>query len=187
MMKKTRWWVVICATVVAYAETNAWIAVNLLRNSEFAQGLRYWTPWQYAKQDSNVVAVVTYPGGRGSYRALRIANARSELAGVQQLVHVVSGEVYQLRAACRSMVTNDSKILFGGRVALYHPPEPERQLVWTTEFNNWWTRSLVFTAEASGVGVVLVHMGYGRVASTGEFADVRLEHLERVKAGSGKP
>lgn len=176
-MRKLVWWVVMSVAAVGYAETNKWEGVNLLMNSEFSQGLAHWTPWQYAKQDSNVLAVVTYPGAQGSYRALRIANPRGELAGVQQLVRVVSGEVYQLRAACRSTITNDSKILFGGRVAFYHPPERERQLVWTTEFNNWWTRSLVFTAEASGVGVVLVHMGYGHVASTGEFADVRLEHL----------
>lgn len=182
-MRKLVWWMVMSIVAVGYAETNGWEGVNLLKNSVFSQGLAYWSPWQYAKQNSNVLAVVTYPGVHGNYRALQIANPRGELVGVQQIVRVVSGEVYQLRAACRSMITNDSRILFGGRVAFYHPPELERQLVWTTEFNNWWTRSLVFTAEASGVGVVLVHMGYGRVASTGEFADVRLEHLKRADAG----
>lgn len=186
-MRQLLLWVVIGLTAAGYAERNAWQAINLLQNSEFRWGLAYWTPWQYAKQESNLLAVVTYPGARGKYRALQIANPRGELVGVQQLVRVVSGEVYQLRAACRSMITNDSGILFGGRVAFYHPPEPERELVWTTEFNNWWTRSLVFTAEASGVGVVLVHMGYGKVASTGEFADVRLEHLTRAQPRAGTP
>lgn len=183
-MKK---WVGILAwcAVSLGVETNAWEAINLLRNGTFVQGLSRWEPWQHARQNTNMLAVMTYPGAQGPYRALRITNYGGGLAGVQQLVRVVSGEVYQLRAACRSMHTNDSRILFGGRVAFYHPPERERQLVWTTEFNDWWTRSCVFTAEASGVGVVLVHMGYGSVASTGEFTDVRLEHLVGLKKGGG--
>jgi hypothetical protein len=35
----------------------------------------------------------------------------------------------------------------------------------------------VFTNQVTGMAVVYVHMGYGKVASTGEFSDVRLERI----------
>jgi len=176
--------VALYASGLVGAETNAWQAVNLLKNSTFIRGLEYWQPWQAAKHDSNIVCVVTYEGTRGKYRALRIENPGGVLAGVQQLVSLKSGEVYRLSAACRSSITNDSHQLFGGRVAVYQPPQAEEQLVWTTEFNNWWKRERIITAQMSSVAVVLVHLGYGRVATTGEFADVRLEQLQRGGGGT---
>jgi hypothetical protein len=36
---------------------------------------------------------------------------------------------------------------------------------------------LEFTNSVTGVGALYVHMGYGNVASTGDFADIRLEKV----------
>lgn len=150
---------------------------NLLMNSDFALGLRNWQYWQYANKNTNWVSIINNAGARGNYRALRIADPEGTLVGVQQLVSVKSGMVYRLSSSARSMITNSSGIIFGGRIGFRLPPQPERQLVWTSEFDNWWRKQLVFTSEVTGVAVVFIHMGYGNKASTGEFADVRLEKL----------
>ena len=92
-----------------------------------------------------------------------------------------SGNVYQLSAAVRSIVTNDSSVRFGGRVSFYLPPQKEMQLTWVNEHNDWWRQTLVFTNSVDGVATILVHMGYGGAASTGEFADIRLERLTANK------
>jgi len=68
---------------------------------------------------------------------------------VKQNVPLVSGVVYRLSAAARSVATNASEIIFGGRVALFLPPQPEQQIVWMSEYNNWWPKSLVFTNQVS--------------------------------------
>jgi len=157
--------------------------VNQLRNSDFSRGLTSWRPWQFASRDSNWVQVVT-KSGETAYCALRLMNPEPgcPMVGVQQEVRVVSGCVYRLVASAQSMVTNSSAVLFGGRVAFNCPPQPERQLVWTTEFNNWWRRKSEFTNTVTGTARVFVHIGYGNQPTTGEFADVRLERL-----GNGKP
>jgi hypothetical protein len=151
---------------------------NLLINSDFSRQLQTWLLWAHAGRHPQWVRVVTLPGRLGNYNALHIDNPRAMLVGVQQRVTVVSNKIYRLAGSARSMFTNDSSRIFGGRIAFYLPPQPERQLVWTSEFNDWWKRDLVFTNLVSGTAVVLVHMGYGGVVSTGEFTDVRLEVIE---------
>jgi hypothetical protein len=99
------------------------------------------------------------------------------MVGVQQPVSLVSGAIYRLSAKVRSTATIDSSVIFGGRVALYLPPQPEQAIVWVTENTNWWSRPLAITNTVTGVGALYVHMGYGGVASTGEFADVTLEKV----------
>ena len=151
---------------------------NLLRNCDFKQRLLGWSLWQHGRIHPEWVTVITVPGRQGSYRALHIANPKAVLVGVQQAVHVVSNKVYRLAGSSRSMLTNDSDRIFGGRIAFYLPPQAERQLVWTSEFNHWWKRDLVFTNTVTGVALVLVHMGYGGVVSTGDFTEVSLEIIE---------
>jgi hypothetical protein len=36
---------------------------------------------------------------------------------------------------------------------------------------------LVFTNQVTGTAVVYVHLGYGKVATTGEFGAIRLERV----------
>jgi len=151
---------------------------NILSNSDFAQDLQFWSRWQHGRTHPEWVIVTNLPGRLGSYNALHIANPKAVLVGVQQSVNVVSNKVYRLAGSARSMCTNDSSRIFGGRIAFYLPPQPEHQLVWTSEFNDWWKRDLVFTNHVTGTALVLVHMGYGGVASTGDFTDVRLEMIE---------
>ena len=150
---------------------------NLLLNGNFIAGKKNWTPWQNAKTFSNLVKVVTYDGKHGKYNALRIENNTKKLIGLNQAVNVKEGKVYKLTAATRSTITNSSAIIFGGRVGIRLPRQKERSLIWVTEFNDWWKKSLVFTNQLDGTAVVYVDMGYGNVISTGEFADIRLEML----------
>jgi hypothetical protein len=161
--------------VVAQPPTDEPMGRNLLRNGDFAYNLGAWQPWQHARTHSNWISVVTLTGRAGPYYAARIINPNAQLVGLQQPVTLISGRIYRLSAAVRSTMTNDSSRLFGGRVALHLPPQPERQLVWTTEYNDWWKRTLLITNRVTGTAMVFVHMGYGSVASTGEFTDIRLE------------
>jgi len=187
---------VVALPFAAYAGTNQMPAgttntverpgVNQLRNSDFSKGLSSWRPWQYAVRNTNWMQVIIEQGAEGTYRALRLMNPEPgcSMVGVQQEVKVVSGCVYRLVASAKSMVTNSSASLFGGRVVFYCPPQPERdrQLVWTTEFNQWWRKKIEFTNTVTGTARIFVHVGYGNQPTTGEFADVRLERI-----GNGKP
>ncbi|NLF38891.1 hypothetical protein GX586_05560 [bacterium] len=144
---------------------------NLLKNGTFAEGLASWYCWQGAKEATNAVKAVVALGRP----ALRIENPEAKLIGMQQLVTVESGVVYRLSGAARSVATTDSSVLFGGRLAFYLPPQPEREVVWMSEATNWWEKAVVFTNEVTGVATVFVHMGYGGARSTGEFTNIRLE------------
>ena len=174
------------ATIVKAANPTAVVltgeprGVNLLKNSSFTTGTRNWRNWQYASLHTNWVGIVTKQGSMGSYRALRIASGDGSLVGIQQDVPVMAGGIYKLAGSAQSMGTNSSSVLFGGRIGFLMRPQPERQLVWTTEFNQWWRKYIVFTNRTTGTAQVFIHMGYGHVASTGEFADVRLERVGRV-------
>ena len=99
-----------------------------------------------------------------------------KLVGIQQRVHVVSNAVYKLSGIARSLGNDKSKI-FGGRIGFYLPPQKEKQIVWMSEHDKWWKKELVFTNNITGTAIVYVHMGYGNVASTGEFTNIRLEKL----------
>ncbi len=46
-----------------------------------------------------------------------------------------------------------------------------------SECTDWWRRQVEFTNQVTGTAVVYVHLGYGKVASTGEFSDIRLERI----------
>ena len=152
----------------------------LLNNGAFRDGLKGWQYWSDARQQTNSIAIVPVQGLSGVRQALRIMNPLKKLVGVQQTVPLKSNEVYRLSGSVRSVATKASEILFGGRVALWLPPQPEQQLVWMSEYNNWLPKELVFTNQVTGTAVVYVHLGYGKVATTGEFTDVK---LERVTSG----
>ena len=152
-------------------------SINLLKNGSFVMGMANWRYWQYALRNTNWVNMVTINGKTGTYRALRIADPDGSLVGVQQAVNVVSGKIYRLSGSVQSMATNSSAVLFGGRIFFRMAPQPEQQLLWTTEFNQWWPKDLVITNKVTGTALVIVHMGYGRQQSTGEFTAVCLERL----------
>jgi hypothetical protein len=57
------------------------------------------------------------------------------------------------------------------------PGQPEKEIVWVSECNTWWPKELVFTNQVTGTAVVYVHLGYGKVATTGEFSAIRLERV----------
>ncbi|MCX7846943.1 MAG: hypothetical protein N2595_02780 [bacterium] len=158
---------------------SAALSGNVVINSGFARGLTSWSAWGVADQRTNQLRVVRAEPDSGASYALRIENPGRELIGVKQHVPLVSGEVYRLCAAVRSVATNDSASIFGGRVAVFLPPQAEQQLIWMSEYTRWWKKELVFTNQVTGTAVVYAHLGYGNVATTGEFSSIRLERIER--------
>ena len=148
-----------------FAEVDA----QMLQNGRFLDGMANWQYWQYGVAHTNNIMVQD--------NIVRIENPSAQLIGIQQRIAVVSGAVYRLSGVARSVATTQSDIIFGGRVAFFMPPQKERQLVWTSEYNEWSQREMVFTNAVTGTATILVHMGYGRVASTGEFANIRLEQV----------
>jgi len=145
------------------------VDAQMLVNGRFLDGMTNWLYWQYGAAHTNSIIVEN--------NTVRIENPYRQLIGIQQRVAVVSGAVYRLSGVARSVATTQSDIIFGGRVAFYLPPQTERQLVWMSEYNDWSQKELVFTNAVTGNATILVHMGYGNVASTGEFANVRLERV----------
>lgn len=145
---------------------------NLLRNAAFTDGMQHWLPWR----DDDITNTVWFVRDTHGI-AMRMANPRGTLAGVQQLVPLVSGGVYRLSARVRSLGEDPAR-LFGARVAVWLPPQPEPHLVWLYEHAGWRAQSVLFTNYVNGAACVYIHLGYGSAASTGEFADVRLERLE---------
>jgi len=151
---------------------------ELLINGNFADGLTGWMPWRAAAVHSNDISVVSAAGKVfGARHALRIENPRAELTGIQQLVRVESGVTYRLSAHVRSVATSDSKKIFGGRIAVYLPPQPEHELIWMSEHNKWWRKECIFDNRVSGVACIYVHLGYGNIATTGLFSAISLEPL----------
>lgn len=147
--------------------------VNLLKNSSFANKGSRWHYWREGKTFTNAVL---FPADKKT-SFLRIENPYKTLLGVQQLVPVVSGLVYRLSGRARSMNPENRNVIFGGRIGFWLPPQKNREIVWMTEYNRWLYKELVFTNHVTGKATVYVHMGYGGVASTGEFTDVKLELL----------
>ncbi len=150
---------------------------SLVKNGGFAKGLEGWSYWKDGRALTNQIKVVHYDDKFRTTYVLRIENPGKKMLGVHQPVSLSSGAVYRLSAKVRSTATSDSSVIFGGRVALYLPPQPEQAIVWVTENTNWWARPLEFTNTVTGVGTVYVHMGYGNAASTGEFTEIRLEKV----------
>lgn len=150
---------------------------SLVKNGDFSAGLANWSLWREAKARPELIRVVSFSTSQGERHALRIENPYRVPIGVQQPVRVTSGSVYRLSAMVRSVAGHDTNVIFGGRVAFYLPPQREHEIVWMTEYNQWWRRELVFTNLVDGVATVYVHLGYGNVATTGEFTDIVLEKL----------
>jgi len=146
---------------------------NLIKNSNFSDKLNNWEYWGAGTKSNNLIQIKR--GVSGNY--IQINNPDKKLIGVKQNINVTSGTVYRLSGKARSVLTTDSKILFGGRIAFFIPGEKEKQIVWMSEYNNWWNKEIIFTNQISGVATVYIHMGYGNVASVGEFTDVKLEKL----------
>ena len=151
---------------------------NLLKNSTFKTGKEKWRPWQHAKNQPENITIINVENNKKFDSALRIENPKAVLIGLQQLASLKSGTVYRLSGSVRSTQNNDNKRIFGGRVALFLPPQKEKEIVWMSEYNKWWEKDLVFTNQVTGVASIYVHMGYGNVASTGEFANIKLEKLD---------
>ncbi len=143
---------------------------NLLKDGRFEDKLKYWNYWQAASKHTNLIEEI--------HKGIRIFNPNAQLVGLKQNVQVVSGQVYRLKGSVRSAATDNPKIIFGGRVGFYIPGQKEKQIVWMSEFNQWWPKQLIFTNQVTGTATVYFHMGYGNVASTGEFSNIRLEKVE---------
>jgi uncharacterized protein YxeA len=150
---------------------------NLLKNGKFGDGMKGWHLWQNAKNTPGNIKVVEVDNNNHFSSALRIENPDKKLLGISQVATLTSGAVYRLSASVRSLGNDKSKI-FGGRIAIYLPPQKEKQIVWMSEYNHWWKKELIFTNQVSGIATVYVHMGYGGVASTGEFTNISLEKIK---------
>ena len=152
--------------------------LNLLKNGAFADGLAHWSMWKAARTASNLVSIVAVaPSGA----AVRLENPAAAMLGVQQLAVVVSGHVYRLCGAARSLGNNPARV-FGGRIGFYLPRQKDHEVVWMTENPRWTERSATFTNHTDDVAVVYAHLGYGAVASSGEFTRIRLEDLSAPSA-----
>ena len=158
-------------------ESKKTLPVSILKNGNFKNKLESWGFWGNAESYSNKVSVLVSDGKHGKYNFLKIEDPNKNLIGLQQLAKVSSGSVYRISGSARSTVTNNSKIIFGGRIGFYLPPQKEKQIVWTSEFNNWWRKELIFTNTVNGIATIYIHMGYGNVSSTGEFAGITLEEI----------
>jgi len=165
------------AKKVAPPEPETRVFKNLLKNSSFKTGQENWQPWQHAKNQPENVKVISVGDNAHFDTALRIENPNAVLIGMQQLASMKSGAVYRLSGTARSTRTHDDEIIFGGRIAIFLPPQKEQQLVWMGEYNKWWNKEHIFTNQVSGIAVIYVHMGYGGVASTGEFSNIKLEEI----------
>ena len=150
---------------------------NLLKNSFFKSGKDNWGAWQHAKNQPENITIVDVENNKNFDYALRIENPKAVLIGLQQLASLKSGTVYRLSGIVRSTQSDDNKKIFGGRIALFLPPQKEKEIVWMSEYNKWWGKELIFTNQVTGVASIYVHMGYGGVSSTGEFANIKLESL----------
>jgi hypothetical protein len=152
------------------------VTQTLSQNGDFTQGLTGWDYWQHACSATNEVRVLQVSAQPRQF-ALQIQNPTKSLTGVRQLLPLESGAVYRLSARARSLATTNPKIVFGGRVAVFLPPQPEQALLWMSESTDWWAKALVFTNHVSGTATLFAHLGYGNVASTGEFANIALDKL----------
>lgn len=159
---------------------------GLLVNGAFDDGLAHWELWNAARTASDSVRVVPAWTSPGMRHALRVENPQRLLVGVQQRVVLKSNAIYRLGGTARSIATTRSDLLFGGRLAIWQPPQPEREIVWMSEYNDWWQKYLVFTNQMNGTAVVYVHLGYGNVATTGEFTNITLEELSPPAGPSGQ-
>ena len=143
---------------------------NLIKNSTFDDNINSWNYWQTASKHTNYIEEI--------HKGIRILNPNAQLIGLKQHVPVVSGQVYRLSGSVRSTVTNNPNILFGGRLAFWQKGQKEKQIVWMSEFNQWWKKELIFTNQVTGMATVYIHMGYGNVSSTGEFTNISLEEIK---------
>ncbi len=150
---------------------------NLLKDGQFKEKLKNWQLWHSAKTFSNTVKFINVTG-KNFKNAVRIENPIKKLVGIQQLVKVKSNTIYRLSGTVRSTATNNNDIIFGGRIGFYLPPQKEKQIVWMSEHNQWWRKELIFTNQVTGMATVYIHMGYGNVASTGEFTNISLEKIK---------
>ena len=150
--------------------------INLLINGNFENKLNDWQLWQSAKTISNSVKFINITGNKFN-NAVRIENPMKKLVGIQQRVNVKSNTVYRLSGIVRSTATNNNDIIFGGRIGFYLPPQKEKQIVWMSEHNKWWGKELIFSNQVTGLATVYIHMGYGNIASTGEFTNIHLEKI----------
>ncbi len=148
---------------------------NLLKNGTFSDGMKHWFLWKNGRQFTNSISIVPCKKKYNGTNAIRIENSHKKLLGIQNSAHVSSGQIYRLSGWVRSVATNNPKIIFGGRIGFFLPPQKEKEIVWMSEHNKWWQKELIFTNHVTGLATVYVHMGYGNVASTGEFSDIKLE------------
>ncbi len=162
-------------TQVASVSSNA--TDTLVRNGDFSEGLTGWTPWMDAKTYPRAVSVVGTSYSRTA-RALRIGNPLRGFVGVQQVVTMTSGCVYRLSGSARSTAVGTPPGIFGGRIVLFFSPQREYDILWLGEHTSWWGQAILITNVDSGPAVLAVHLGYGKVATTGEFSDVKLESVQ---------
>jgi len=153
---------------------------NMLKNSKFDEGMDEWHLWRGAKKNPQNVKNVEVEYNNNFSSAIRIENPDKILLGISQVATLTSGSVYRLSGTVRSL-GNDGTKIFGGRIAIYLPPQKEREIVWMSEYDNFWEKELVFTNLVTGPSTVYAHLGYGGVATTGEFADIRLEAVDSEK------
>jgi hypothetical protein len=150
---------------------------GLIANGAFEVGLQQWAAWGAANASTGAVRGIATWTCAGNRHGVRIENPARRLLGLQQRVPLQSNVIYRLSGTVRSMATTCSDILFGGRVALFLPPQPEQQIVWMSECTAWWPRELIFTNLVTGTATVYFHLGYGNVATTGEFTNIGLEPI----------
>ena len=77
---------------------------------------------------------------KGWRKKEKIENPIKKMVGVQQIVKLKSNTVYRLSASARSVATNNPKIIFGGRLALWQRGQKEKQIVWMSEYNHCWKK-----------------------------------------------
>jgi len=146
---------------------------NLLKNGDFRNGMQHWHVRSQPRTPGHSIAIVQ---ADKFAQAVRIENPEAKIVGVEQRVKMSPG-VYRLSARGRSVATHNNDIIFGGEVVLQLPLQRRNRLLWMSEYDRWLPRHLVFTNRIVGEARIWARMGYGKVGSTGEFTDIRLERI----------
>jgi len=151
---------------------------GLIANGDFNRGLKFWEYWKAGREKKDLIQVVKVSQKKYPDYAVRICNPQAKLIGIKQAIRLKQNAVYKLSGKVRSLATINSKVLFGARLAVWRKGYKEAQIKWMTENTNWWNRSIIFTNDVDCVGSLYLSMGYGKVASTGEFANISLKKIK---------
>lgn len=133
-----------------------------------------WKKWSAGGPALGETAIThTEVDGR-TQSVVRIANTATHYFGLLDRVYMESGGVYRMSGMARYAGPPPAQVFYG-RLACYLHGQAEQDIVWPEAVSEWTRRTCIFTNMVNGVATIFVHLGYGNVITTAEFADIRVE------------